>query len=486
MNAHNLLVLSDVHLGSDLVQHARPGAPARGKAGLRRDRELVALLDWYRERPRGGRPWRLVIAGDLVDFVGMSVSPPAGELQTAPNEEERLHGLGSAVDHTLEKLRRVAAHHDMVFAALARFVAEGNTLVVVRGNHDVDFHWERVQAAFCDILASHAPTVRGRIQFAEWFYYEEGVVYIEHGHQYDDYCSYDHILNPVMPSDPKRSLRSLSDILLRYVVRPTRGMMEAGHDTATALDYLRFGAELGVGGMLRLGQRFVVAIAALISLWREHVGDAARWVRQEHERRMGLLAEARQLSLVKLRALASLQRPPITRSIFRILAGVMLDRVALAVLALAALVWLLAARWTPALGLEVVLALALVVPAAWLWRRARGAIDASASLRERAAQVSALFPAAFIVMGHTHAPEVKRAEGVDATYVNLGAWAEEETPEGRSPAAPASRTHLVVQQIDGRPVASLMRWDAESGPQRFISVPVAGTDDAPPPSSRRA
>ncbi len=486
MTAHNLLVLSDVHLGSDLVQHARPGAPERGEAGRRRDHELVALLDWYRERPRGGRPWRLVIAGDLVDFVGMSVSAPEGALETEPNEEERLHGLGSAVDHTLEKLRRVAAHHKQVFAALARFVAAGNTLVVVRGNHDVDFHWEPVQEAFTDILALHAPTARGRVEFAEWFYYEEGVVYIEHGHQYDDFCSYDHILHPVLPSDPKRSLRSLSDILLRYVVRPTRGMMEAGHDNATALDYLRFGVQLGVGGMLRLGQRFVVAIAALIGIYREHVGDAARWVRQEHERKMALLAEARQLSLVKLRALALLQRPPITRSIFRILAGVMIDRVALAVVTLAALVWLMVARWTPLLGVEVAAGLALVVPAAWLWRRARGAIDASASLRERAAQVATLFPAAFIVMGHTHAPEVKRAEGADATYVNLGAWAEEETPEGAHPAAPASRTHLVVQEIDGKPVASLMRWDADSGPQRFISVPVSGMDELPPPSSRRA
>lgn len=486
MIPHNLLVLSDVHLGSDLVQHAQPGAPARGEAGQRRDRELVALLDWYRERPRGGRPWRLVIAGDLVDFVGMSVSAPGVQLDTEPNDEEREHGLGSAVDHTLEKLRRVAAHHQKVFSALARFVAAGNTLVVVRGNHDVDFHWEPVQAAFSDILASHAPTARGRVEFAEWFYYEEGVVYIEHGHQYDDYCSYDHILHPVMPSDPRRSLRSLSDILLRYVVRPTRGMMEAGHDTATALDYLRFGARLGVSGMLRLASRFLLAIAALIALWREHVGDAARWVRQEHERKMALLAEARDISLVKLRALASLQRPPITRSVLRILAAVMLDRVALAAAVLGVLVWLAVARWTPMLGFELAGALALVVPAAWLWRRARGAIDASASLRERAAQVAALFPAAFVVMGHTHLPEVLPAEGADATYVNLGAWAEEESVEGIGPSAPASRTHLVVQQVDGKPVASLMRWDAESGPQRFMSVPVAGADDAPPPSSRRA
>lgn len=463
---HNLLVLSDVHLGSDLVQHCRPGAPARSAASLRRDRDLAALLDWYRERPEQGRPWRLVIAGDLVDFVGMSVSAEAGEISTEPNQDERSHGLGGAVDHTLAKLRLVAEHHREVFAALARFVAAGNTLVVVRGNHDVDFHWEPVQAAFRDVLARHGAGESDAVEFAEWFYYEEGVVFIEHGHQYDDFCSYEHVLHPVTPSDPRRSARSLSDILLRYVVRPTRGMRESGHDTASAIDYLRFGARLGARGILGLGRRFVLAVATLLGVWREHMSDAALWVRQEHERKMALLAEARHISLLKLQALASLQRPPITRSVLRILAGVMLDRVAVAVLATVALIWVLIARWTPALGVGALVSLAGLATIAWLWRRARGSIDASALLRERAARVGSVFPAAFVVMGHTHLPEL-RATRPDSSYVNVGAWAEEEPEDGGATSLPATRTHLVVRLVDGRPTAALLAWDAETGPKRF-------------------
>ncbi|MCA9594647.1 MAG: metallophosphoesterase [Myxococcales bacterium] len=469
MSRDNLIVLSDVHLGSDLVQFLRPDAPRRGKASLARDRELTALLDWYRERREGGRPWRLVIAGDFVDFVGMSVDAESDEIQTELSDEEREHGLGSAVDHTLIKLRRVAREHAEVFQALARFIAAGNTLVVVRGNHDVDLHWEPVQAAFRRVLEGHADIRPAQVQFADWFYYEEGRVFIEHGHQYDDFCSYDNVLFPVLPSDPKRSTRSLSDILLRYVVRPTRGMLESGHDQASAVDYLRFGAQLGVRGMLALGQRFVYAVVALLALWREHVSDAAAWVRQEHERKMLLLAEARQLSVVKLRALASLQRPPITRSVLRLLAGVMIDRVVMALLLLAAVVWLLVARWTPALGMQLAAALALIFPLGWLWRRARGAIDASDALRERAERVATLFPAAFIVMGHTHLPEVRSA-AAGSTYVNLGAWAEEEMPEGAHSALPATRTHLVVVEVDGKPTASLLSWDSARGPERFVST----------------
>ncbi len=471
----NLLILSDVHLGSDLVQHARPDAPARGVAAEHRDHELVSLLDWYRDRPQDGRPWRLVIAGDLVDFVGMSVSAPPGHLELELSDEERMHGLGSSVDHTLWKLRRVAEHHRDVFAALARFVASGNSLVVLRGNHDVDFHWEPVQAEFRAIIASHDPRAARSVEFSDWFYYEEGLIFVEHGHQYDDYCSHDHVLNPVQPSDPKRSYRSLSDILLRVVVRPTRGMLESGHDKATALDYFRFALRLGFGGMLRLAQRFIVAIATSIAVRREHFSVAAGWVRAEHERKMALLAAVAHISLTRLRALAKLQRPPVTRSLIRIIAGLMLDRVAMALVAVAFVVWVLAARWTPALGVELTASVALLAPGAWLWRRARGAIDATQSLREHAARITRLFPAAFVVMGHTHIPEVQRTPDNDATYVNLGAWAGEEPTEGAVSTLPPSQTHLIVCRTADKPVATLLRWDSGRGPEAFLS----GRENAP-------
>jgi UDP-2,3-diacylglucosamine pyrophosphatase LpxH len=464
MSSHNLLAFSDVHLGSELVQYAQPGAPKRGAASQRRDLELAALLDWYRERPVGGKPWRLIIAGDFIDFVGMAVAPNPNEIQTEPTEEERQHGLGSAVDHTVAKLRRVAENHHEVFVALARFVGAGNALVVVRGNHDVDLHWPAVQDEFRAVLDAEVPGTGAHVEFSDWFYYDQGV-YIEHGHQYDDYCSYDHVLCPVKPSDPRRSERSLSDILLRYVVRPTRGMLETGHDDAGAIDYLRFGLQLGARGAIVLLQRFFIAVGALFKLWREHFSEATEWVRREHERKIAMLAEARQISLVKLKALASLQRPPVTRSLTKLIAGVMLDRVALGVIGFGMLVWLLIARWTPTLGLEACAGLAVLGPAAWLWRRARGAIDASASLREHAGRVAALLPAALVVMGHTHLPEVQRASDGTATYVNLGGWADDGSAPDDAAASRASRTHLVVQQAGGHTVATLMRWNSEQGPK---------------------
>jgi len=456
---YNLLAFSDVHLGSDLVQHARPDAPLSPAGSLRRDRDLAALLDWYRQRPVGGHPWRLIIGGDFIDFSGMSVLSERGPTQivTAPTAEELAHGLGGAADHALAKLRLVMDHHAPVMHALSAFLRAGNQLVVVPGNHDADFHWDAVQAEFRTALSSGGGVLPAQIQFSSWFYYEEGVIYLEHGHQYDTYCSHDHVLYPVSPKDPRRTTCSLSDILVRYVVRPTRGMTEGGHDQMRASDYIRFALSLGLSGMLALVGRFLAVLRAALQLWQEHSSEALQRVRREHERKLQLFGEARQFRIERLLELVRLQLPPLTRSFAGIVSSLMLDHVLLGLAILgalaASLIWL--DHWGTALGCGTGLVLSLsVLRRTWLRRES---VEPSSMLRDRAGSVARLFPAAVVVMGHTHLPEVRPTD-VQSTYVNLGGWAEEEAPEGRLPALPATRTHLVLTRAAAGPTAQLMTW----------------------------
>lgn len=463
--SHNLLVLSDVHLGSDLVHHAQPDAPQRARASERRKRDLLGFLDYYRTHRQGGRSWRLVIAGDFIDFVGMSVLP-AAEYETEPTEEELMHGLGGAWDHALAKLRLLMRHEVEVMTSLARFIAAGNSLVIVRGNHDVEWHWDAVQQAFRDELSGLAHFAPEQLEFLPWFYYEEGRIFIEHGHQYDAYCSFEHVLNPVSPADPRRIARSLSDVLLRYVVRPTRGMTEAGHAAAGIVDYLRFAASLGVRGMFGLARRFAASTWALVQLWREHVSEAAKRIQHDQELRLGALGRKQKVQVEKLKALLRLQTPPITKSLFAIFASVMLDRVFLAFVGVlaAGAIW----TWAPSRLQGVaatLLAVGLLAGVGYLWRRLRDTIEPSAELRERSALVARLFPAALVVMGHTHLPE-KHAASESTTYVNLGAWAEDDVEEGRKPNLPATRTHLVVAETEEKALVELYTWRDE-GPAVF-------------------
>src|SRR5215471_19881950 len=155
--ASNYLLFSDVHLGADLVQHTRPWTASSLQAAHRIDQTLGSMLDHYRDHREDGRPWRVVIAGDFIDLVGMSISAsPGTSWQTPLSEDDETHGLGSAEDHAAFKMRAVAARHNTLFRKLAAFVGAGHSLVFVRGNHDVEMYWDAAQRAFLDELISRA------------------------------------------------------------------------------------------------------------------------------------------------------------------------------------------------------------------------------------------------------------------------------------------------------------------------------------------
>jgi UDP-2,3-diacylglucosamine pyrophosphatase LpxH len=472
--SESLLVFSDVHLGSDL-NDCTPNVTHRS-ASI--DRDLVLFLEHYRkEKPKGER-WRIVIAGDFIDFIGMAIAVPS-ELATEPNDEEREHGLGNASEHARLKLRRVAERHADVFLELARFVAAGNALTLVHGNHDIEFHWDAVKDDFRAIIVDHArreepdldiPSFEERVEFSQWFFYRDGVAFIEHGHQYDPFCSTEHVMAPLSPLDPRRIARGFTDVFLRYVVKPTLGMKEHGHEHTGMLDYIAFGARLGVGGLFGLGGRFAVAVVELFRLRRGYFTEATAVLRKEHDRRVALLAEASRIGMDRLRALLSLQVPPITRSVRGILASVLLDRLALAVLALLAL--LIVAMIGAYHGQALYAALGVV--AAWaLFHRylsEQRTVDPADLLVSKASQLAKLFPAAFVVMGHTHTP-VNVPAG-DATYINVGSWAEDEGAadalDGHERSGPrAPRTHLVIHAQEARPEALLFTWESGSGPRRY-------------------
>jgi UDP-2,3-diacylglucosamine pyrophosphatase LpxH len=491
----SLVVLSDVHLGSDIVEaEAAAWHPRRSRAV---DRDLVALIEHYRTTPARGGRWRMVIAGDFVDFIGITLPPGEIELETEPSDEERAHGLGNAPDHARIKLRRVAERHRAIFAALGAFVADGHALTIVHGNHDIEFYWTTVQDEMREQLFGHAEAraresgesvdrsaFDGRIEFSPWFFYRQGVAWIEHGHQYDPLCATTLPMAPMSPLDPRRIARGLCDTLLRFVVRPTRGLLEYGHERMGIFDYLAFGARLGVGGLACLLGRFARAVLELFRLRRAYLTEAAETLRAEHERRLVLLAQATRIGIDRLRALAALQAPPVTASIRGILASVLLDRLALGLASSIALLVL------AVLGMRrgEYLWGAVTVAIAWVFANrqlARGRkIDPADELVDRAGALARLFPAAFVVMGHTHQPVAVPVAGGAATYVNLGSWDEPE-PEAldAAPAFRAPRTHLVIHPAGSKPVAEFLRWDPERGPERFRPARPEPTLVAPSPSA---
>ena len=461
--ASNYLLFSDVHLGADLVQHAAPWTASRLQAAHRIDHELGSMLDYYLGRSDPMRPWCVVIAGDFIDLVGMSISA-AAPLSTPLTDDEIEHGLGSSEDHAAFKMRAVASRHDTLFRKLAGFVGAGHSLVFVRGNHDVEFYWESVQRAFLDSLVERSPidpadtTARkdfeARVEFRHWFYYVRGLLYVEHGHQYDPTCAYHHVLAPRSPRDPRRISYSFSDILLRYVVRPTRQLSAEGHENKSLGHYLRLAFSLGLSGCAALGYRFFSAVGRMLSAWRDQLSEHAAHVRAEHEKELHQIATVFRVSIENLRAMTQLWAVPVTARLLSIFRTVFLDGLALGALALmviggleifGVLPWI----WLPFMVGGVGLAI-------FLYAKFSKVLEPHGALRRGASKLVELMPARYVVMGHTHRPVMERL-GPTATYVNLGNWTADLLDDE---APPAPCTHLVIRHGEAGPLAELRRWDA--------------------------
>ena len=95
----NILVVSDLHLGEDVKPGATPMSYLRRIAML--ERELEAFLAHYSEaRSRiGERPWRLVVNGDMVDFMSVMILPDDKAAASPEDDEEDERGDGAAGGH---------------------------------------------------------------------------------------------------------------------------------------------------------------------------------------------------------------------------------------------------------------------------------------------------------------------------------------------------------------------------------------------------
>jgi hypothetical protein len=171
-------VVSDLHLG--------PGRLPDGRWDPLEDfiygDQLARFLDSI---GRGGEPVELVIAGDFLEYT--QTLPEIGLASPADH-------LGSSEEESIRRTRvilgqspEIASGHPEVFAALRRFMMEGNSITIIAGNHDIDLLWEGVWALIFDTI--YPPGSVGDLRLLEYSHTigsaASGRVYIEHGHEHD-------------------------------------------------------------------------------------------------------------------------------------------------------------------------------------------------------------------------------------------------------------------------------------------------------------
>jgi hypothetical protein len=308
-------------------------------------------------------------------------------------------------------------------------LAEGHEVVMISGNHDVQLTLPEVREAVAEALIDATvalpreqgasldrASLRERVVFRAWFHKTADGIVIEHGNQYDYYCSFRYPMAP-FGRDPREIQPTLGSLTARNLVS-RMGFFNPHVDSSfmlSALGYMAHWTRYYLFSRHSLAWAWAVgAVRTALELLR------VREPESRARRRANIAAASREtgVSLKQAARHARLCARPVEERLGQVLRELWLDRALLlgGVLAFAA-TWLVLADGVLAAGAAlapmVMLGYELVVP--------KPPLDANWKAVQRAARkVGKVHRAKAVVFGHTHHPEGAWEQGV--FFGNTGSW----------------------------------------------------------------
>lgn len=463
--AENLLLISDLHLGEACKEHSRIEYLKRGSE---LDADLCSFLDYHARHTPDDRPWRLVMGGDLLDFLQVTMTPEGA------SDEERRFGLSTREEDSRWKLQRLMERHRRVFVYLADFIGCGHRVEIIQGNHDEELFWPAVQRTLVEGLVELYFGAEGhsgdltpdafaqRISFHPWFFVEPGVLYFEHGHRFDQLCVTPPQLCPLQTGANDELVQPISGLAIRYFANLERGFSTHDKEHWTVPDYFNYYRSLGSRRILEVGGRYL-GFAKRTCLYLLHHGrfhNDEAWA--AHETRLQEYAEQGPFDEAVLRDLDAMTAQSIMREpagVFTILA--FWEQLSLYSTLLASLLVLLTPfAWYVELPFVLVTAGATVAWARLNRKRYPG--DIKDRLEDIAHEISQLVGTPIVGFGHSHGPKRRRMRHDHRSfYVNTGSFLPvERSPHG--PDRPCCCPQTFVTVLRGgefdRPKPDLMRW----------------------------
>ena len=448
--ASNILVVSDLHFGEELLPGASRERRQAIELGARAFREFLA---YHAPRRHDGRPWRLVIAGDLFDF--MSVYIACTRDRPAKTADERRFGLGRSIKTGVERMRMLCEAHPDLLASLASFASKGHSIDIIAGNHDIELLApEVVEELMRHIRATGASdATMSRIRVVPWFVYVPGVAWIEHGHIYDEGCSFEFNLAPMDPKDG-HLIFNADYAAVRYLGMASPEIDPHGIESWSFWGYLKYALGRGFRSGSQIWIAYARFVASLFRARRLHKSFKRRDRRQrEHRARLAQVAEQGGISVETAGAIDRLARAPLTASMRRLGRLLMLDRWGLILgVVLLSLILFIALPIVYAFAGAALACAGAAGLAKWLGEHT---VTSQLPMRAVPQRIRKLVDAPFVVFGHTHDPRWQPLRSA-GTYVNAGTW----LPATR-PGLRRCFTHVVIMPaaVDGRPPrAELRQW----------------------------
>lgn len=474
----------------------------------------------------------LVVNGDMFDFLQVLALPSRAEsaLYGIPRGDvSEIYGLKTSEAAAAFQIDRIIDGHPVAFRAMAEFLRRKNRIAIVKGNHDVQLFWQSVQRHIRQRLAEFLPrSARARVEthlrFVPWFYYVPGLLYVEHGNQYESATSFQHFLNPILPFKTPDGADHIELDLGSLVIRYFSNRMEVMHLLADNVRPLsayvaRFlqNHPLVFASTLGTAVRYLLnSLGKARRLSRGSTREAYETIARRHQELLEAEARAHGRNPQHAEWLAGVLRardarkapPTLSRGplgfLWATLRGPVLTVAWLAPLLLLIGVpdfarWLRAEAWAGGLPpgfsflvtapvLEIIAAVSLLWASALL-RRAilrkeaarRTREDPVLRLRTEAADIASALEVKVVAFGHTHREDALRLPD-DRWYYNTGTWITVYAEADNLFRLPRQFTFLLVEKGEGR----LLHWDEATRSARRSIVVDPEAAHAPPEPTFRA
>ncbi len=485
---YDLLIVSDLHLSEG--RHPATKKFSRNEDFFL-DEEFARFLKYHEQHPRQpAQKWNLVINGDFFDFLQV-VATDADEdfLQylrsqndqpaPQPNKHTARYGYGCGPIEGMYKLWRVMEGHWQFFEALADFLVQGNRVTIIRGNHDADFFYSEVQQAFrvklralfeAALVRRQDPEKRAKLQhldaaltanalaFRDWFYYEENLIWVEHGNQYDSLNCFKDWLSPMLPKTDSARPNDLDlpwgSLFVRYLFNQVESSQPlADHirpQTKFVAYYLAHQPFAALKFLVIRGGYMLVKMRRSWSKLAENayaVRDQEQAeVLQQLTRDSGITPE-QFYRLRKLHAPNILREEPDSR-LWRMLRFLTRHRLML-----------------PAM----LIAYPLIVPILWV-RSLFPPHEEPDALREKAEAIADILKVPYVVMGHTHDDDLHPLPATHGEYFNTGTWTKVFSEEEQLMGDESELVFAQGTREEGRLKMHLMKWNDATGEPRLVRL----------------
>ncbi len=209
-----IFVVSDFHAAAGM----KKDVSYSGTENFFADDSFKRFLDYAHENSVNKRAL-LIINGDFIDFLRITSVPELptefttwqSELQrigiqktiqdlraSISKDERKKYGLKTNDYKSVWKLYVAAQGHASLFDALAKWLHRGHAIVIVKGNHDLEWYWPAVRNYLRLILGETVAqqtaqsleitlktTVLAKVTFIDDSVILDREFYVEHGHRYE-------------------------------------------------------------------------------------------------------------------------------------------------------------------------------------------------------------------------------------------------------------------------------------------------------------